>query len=161
MCWILQRNLLERVWGDAHIAPRTCPRTAIFWGSRIETVRRNSLVPRCPPGACQRRLPIAAPDMLGFMAESLGTCRRRCPHRPADLPEDSNFLGQPHRNRPAEFARCTRCPPGACQRRLLPLPVLVMLLFKRFLVQAGNFISYGVCKLVNRLPFRGAGKPQA
>ena len=69
------------------------------------------------PRACQRRLPIAAPDMLGFMAESLGTCRGRCPHRPADLPEDSNFLGQPHRNRPAEFARCTRCPPGACQRR--------------------------------------------
>ena len=88
-----------------------------FWGSRIETVRRNSLVPRCPPGACQRRLPIAAPDMLGFMAESLGTCRGRCPHRPADLPEDSNFLGQSYRNRPAEFARCTRCPPRACQRR--------------------------------------------
>ena len=70
-------------------------------------------------------------------------------------------LVQSCQNRPAEFARCTRCPPGACQRRLLPLPVLVMLLFKRFLVQAGNFISYGVCKLVNRLPFRGAGKPQA
>ena len=57
-----------------------------FWGSRIETVRRNSLVPRCPP--------------------------------------------------------------GACQRRLLPLPVSVMLVFKCFLVQVGNFISYGVCKLV-------------
>ena len=32
-------------------------------------------------------------------------------------------LVQPCRNRPAEFARCTRCPPGACQRRLLSLPV--------------------------------------
>ena len=45
------------------------------------------------------------------------------------------------------IARCPRCPPGACQRRLLPLPVLVMLIFKSFLVQVGDFISYGVCKL--------------
>ena len=75
-------------------------------------------------------------------------CKGRCPYHSADLPEGSNFLGQPHRNRPAEFARCTRCPPGACQRRLLPLPVSVMLIFKCFLVQVGNFISYGVCKLV-------------
>ena len=73
-------------------------------------------------------------------------CRGRCPHRPADLPEDSNFLGQPHRNRLAEFARCPRCPPGACQCRLLLLPVSVMLIFKCFLMQVGNFISYGVCK---------------
>ena len=46
------------------------------------------------------------------------------------------------------IARCPRCPPGACQRRLLPFPVLVMLIFRCFLVQAGNFISYGVCKFV-------------
>ena len=39
-----------------------------------------------------------------------------------------------------------RCPPGACQRRLLPLPVSVMLIFRRFLVQAGDFYFYGVCK---------------
>ena len=58
------------------------------------------------------------------------------------------FLVQPHRNRPAEFARCSRCPPGACQRRWLPLPVSVMLIFRCFLVQVGNFILYGVCKLV-------------
>ena len=58
------------------------------------------------------------------------------------------LLGQSCRNCPAEFARCPRCPPGACQRRLLPLPVSVMLIFKCFLVQVGNFISYGVCKLV-------------
>ena len=58
------------------------------------------------------------------------------------------LLGQPCRNRPAEFARCPRCPPGACQRRLLPLPVSVILIFRCFLVQAGNFISYGVCKFV-------------
>ena len=69
------------------------------------------------------------------------------------------LLVQPCRNRPAEFARCTRCPPGACQRRLLPLPVSVMLIFRCFLVQAGDFYFYGVCKFVNRLPFRGAGKP--
>ena len=64
------------------------------------------------------------------------------------MPEGSNFLGQPCQNRPAEFARCPRCPPGACQRRLLPLPVLVMLIFKCFLVQVGDFISYGVCKFI-------------
>ena len=55
-------------------------------------------------------------------------------------------LVQSCQNRPAEFARCTRCPPGACQRRLLPFPISVMLIFKCFLVQVGDFISYGVCK---------------
>ena len=55
---------------------------------------------------------------------------------------------QPCRNRPAEFARCPRCPPRACQRRLLPLPVSVMLIFRCFLVQAGDFYFYGVCKFV-------------
>ena len=58
------------------------------------------------------------------------------------------LLVQSCRNRSAEFARCTRCPPGACQRRLLPLPVFVTLIFRCFLVQAGDFISYGVCKFV-------------
>ena len=58
------------------------------------------------------------------------------------------FLVQSCRNRPAEFARCPRCPPGACQRRLLPLSVLVMLIFRCFLVQVGNFMKYGVCKFV-------------
>ena len=84
--------------------------------------------------------------MQSVLLYLFGMCRRRCPHRPADLPEDSNFLVQPCRNRPAEFARCTRCPPGACQRRLLPLPVSVVLIFRRFLVQAGDFYFYGVCK---------------
>ncbi|MBS6595643.1 MAG: hypothetical protein UDL61_05920 [Ruminococcus callidus] len=56
------------------------------------------------------------------------------------------LLVQPCRNRPAEFARYTRCPPGACQRRLLPLPVSVMLVFKCFPVKTGNFMKYGVCK---------------
>ena len=59
-----------------------------------------------------------------------------------------HLLVQSCRNRPAEFARSPRCPPGACQRRLLPLPVLVMLIFKCFLVQVGDFISYGVCKFI-------------
>ena len=58
------------------------------------------------------------------------------------------FLVQPCQNRPAEFARCPRCPPRTCQRRLLPLPVSVMLIFKCFLVQVGDFISYGVCKFI-------------
>ena len=55
---------------------------------------------------------------------------------------------QPCRNRPAEFARFPRCSPVACQRRLLPLPVSVMLIFRCFLVQAGDFYFYGVCKFV-------------
>ena len=63
------------------------------------------------------------------------------------------FLVQPHRNRPAEFARCTRCPPGACQRRLLPLPVSVMLIFGCFLVQVGDF--YFFTALANKPPLKG------
>ena len=59
-----------------------------------------------------------------------------------------HLLVQPCQNRPAEFARCPRCPPVACQRRWLPFPVSVMLVFKSFLVQVGNFISYGVCKFI-------------
>ena len=65
---------------------RGSPVKCSFQGSRVETVRRNSLVPRCPP--------------------------------------------------------------VACQRRLLPLPVSVMLAFRCFLVQVVNFISYGVCKFI-------------
>ena len=53
-------------------------------------------------------------------------------------------LGLPCRNRPAEFARCSRCPPVACQRRWLPLPVFAMLIFRRFPVQTVNLIFYGV-----------------
>ena len=94
---------------------------------------------------------------LDFTKELLGMCRGRCPHRPADLPEGSNFLVQPCRNRPAEFARFSRCPPGACQRRLLPLPVSVMLIFKSFLVQMGAFYFYGVCKFVHKPPLKGRG----
>ena len=71
---------------------------------------------------------------------------------PAKLVEgffrEVHLLVQPCRNRPAEFARYPRCPPGACQRRLLPLPVSVMLIFRCFLVQVGDFISYGVCKFI-------------
>ena len=54
------------------------------------------------------------------------------------------FLGLPCRNRPAEFARCSRCPPVACQRRWLSLPVSVMLVFRCFPVQTVNLIFYGV-----------------
>ena len=67
------------------------------------------------------------------------------------------LLVQPCRNRPAEFARYTRCPPGACQRRLLPLPVSVMLIFRCFLVQVGDFYFYGVCKFVHKPPLKGEG----
>ena len=48
------------------------------------------------------------------------------------------LLVLPCRNRPAEFARCPRCPPGACQRRLLPLPVSVMLIFDCFSYASGR-----------------------
>ena len=95
--------------------------------------------------------------MLDFMEEPFGMCRGRCPHRPAGLLKNSDFLVQPCRNRPAEFARFPRCPPGACQRRLLPLPVSVMLVFKSFLMQVGDFISYGVCKFVHKPPLKGEG----
>ena len=49
-----------------------------------------------------------------------------------------NLLGQSCRNRPAEFARCPRCPPRACQRRLLTLLVSVMLIFKHFSYVSGQ-----------------------
>ena len=62
-------------------------------------------------------------------------------------------LVQSCQNRPAEFARCPRCPPGACQRRLLPLPVLVMLIFRCFLGQAGDF--YFFTALANKPPLKG------
>ena len=66
-----------------------------------------------------------------------------------------HLLVQSCQNRPAEFARCPRCPPGACQRRLLPFPVSVMLIFRCFLVQVGDFISYGVCKFVHKPSLKG------
>ena len=191
-----------------------------FQGSRVKTVRRNSLVPRCLPWACQRRLPITSPDMLDFMEELLGMCRGRCPHRPAetvsvhlrsaasravvskpfggirsflavclglvytaslekgdsprggempagqrgplstrgtavrrwrDFPVKCSFQG----SRVETVRRNSlvpRCPPGACQRRWLTLPVSVMLIFRFFPVKAGNFMKYGVCKLVYKAP---------
>ena len=64
-------------------------------------------------------------------------------------------LGLPCRNRPAEFARYTRCPPVACQRRWLPFPVSVMLIFKCFLVQVGDF--YFFTALANKPPLKGEG----
>ena len=66
--------------------------------------------------------------------------------RTARVTREVQLLVLPCRNRPAKFARCPRCPPGACQRRLLPLPVSGMLIFKRFSVKTGNFMKYGVCK---------------
>ena len=107
---------------------------------------------RCPPVACQRRwLPLPVFATLIF---------RRFPVQTVNLifysvcklvegfTREVYFLGLPCRNRPAEFARCPCCPPVACQRRWLPLPVSVMLIFRCFLVQAGDFISYGVCKFI-------------
>ena len=32
-----------------------------------------------------------------------------------------------------------------------------MLVFKSFLVQVGDFISYGVCKFVHKPPLKGEG----
>ena len=58
--------------------------------------------------------------MQSVLLYLFGMCRRRCPHRPADLPEDSDFLVQPHRNRPAEFARTSLSAWG------LPTPVVAL-----------------------------------
>ena len=108
--------------------------------------------PRCPPGACQRRLlPFPVSVMLifkCFLVQTVnlifyGVCKLV-----EGFTREVYFLGLPCQNRPAEFARCSRCPPGACQRRWLPLPVSVMLIFKRFLMQVGDFISHGVCKFI-------------
>ena len=46
-----------------------------------------------------------------------------------------------------------RCPPWACQRRWLTLPVSVMLIFRCFLMQVVKFYFYGVCKLICLLSF--------
>ena len=97
------------------------------------------------------------PPLKGVTPHGVGRCPQGRGDRsvrggPAKLVEgftrEVYFLVQSCRNRPAEFARCPRCPPGACQRRLLPLPVSVMLIFRCFLVQVGNFILYGVCKFI-------------
>ena len=100
-----------------------------FWGSRVETVRRNSLVPRCPPWACCHR---GRETVVRRWWGSSVKC---------------TFWG----SRVETVRRSSlvpRCPPWACQRRLLPLPVFVTLIFGCFLVQAGNFILYGVCKFI-------------
>ena len=108
--------------------------------------------PRCPPGACQRRLlPLPVSVMLIFRCFLVqagdfikyGVCKLV-----EGFTREVYFLGLPCRNRPAEFARFSRCPPGACQRRWLPFPVSVMLIFRCFPVQTVNLIFYGVCKLV-------------
>ena len=107
------------------------------------------------------------PPLKGVTPHGVGRCPQGRGDRsvrggPAKLVEGFtrkvNLLVQPCRNRPAEFARCPRCPPGACQRRLLPLPVLVMLIFRCFLVQVGDFILYGVCKLTFVRRWRGSGE---
>ena len=104
--------------------------------------------PRCPPGACQRRwLPFPVSVMLifrCFLVQTVnlifyGVCKLV-----EGFTREVYFLVQPCRNRPAEFARCSRCPPVVCQRRWLPLSVFAMLIFRRFPVQTVNLIFYGV-----------------
>ena len=83
------------------------------------------------------------PPLKGVTPHGVGRCPQGRGDRsvrggPAKLVEgffrEMQLLVQPCQNRPAEFARCSRCPPGACQRRWLPLPVSVMLVFRCFLV---------------------------
>ena len=62
------------------------------------------------------------------------------------------LLVQPCRNRPAKFARCTRCPPGACQRRLLPLPVFC---------SVGSLMCYSCRRCNIASPERGGGPAKA
>ena|GEM_PF-1233672 len=108
-------------------------------------------IARTAPRNC---IPIK-PPLKGVTPHGVGRCPQGRGDRsvrggPAKLVEgfsrEVQLLVQPCRNRPAEFARCTRCPPVACQRRLLPLPVSGMLIFKCFPVKTGNFMKYGVCK---------------
>ena len=113
-----------------------------------------------------RRL-VHKPPLKGVTPHGVGRCPqgrgdRSVRGEPAKLVEGFThkvyFLVQPHRNRPAEFACCPRCPPGACQRRWLTFPVSVMLIFRCFLVQVGDFILYGVCKLTFVRRWRGSGE---
>ncbi len=73
--------------------------------------------------------------MSDFMEEPLGMCRGRCPHRPAGLPEDSDFLGQPCRNRPAEFARFSLSALG------LPTPVVALACIGNVGIQVFSSVS--------------------
>ena len=106
------------------------------------------------------------PPLKGVTPHGVGKCPQGRGDRsvrggPAKLVEGFThkvcFLVQPHRNRPAEFARSSLSA-WACQRRLLPLPVSVMLIFRCFLVQVGDFILYGVCKLTFVRRWRGSGE---
>ena len=166
----------EKVGGDAHIAPpKQHLRSVLFSAAMSKPSGGIRSLPSL--SACGLPTPVVAlacicdvdirvfsgagvsilPPLKGVTPHGVGRCPQGRGDRsvrggPAKLVEgltrEVYFLVQPCRNRPAEFARCPRCPPGACQRRLLPLPVLVMLIFKCFLVQVGDFISYGVCKFI-------------
>ena len=97
--------------------------------------------------------------MLDFTKKSLGTCRGRCPHRPADLPEDSNFLGQPHRNRPAEFARTSLSACGS------PTPIVALACIGNvdirlfFLCKWVTLFHMALASLYIASPERGGGPP--
>ena len=105
--------------------------------------------PRCPPVACQRRLlplPVSVMLIFGCFLVQVGdfyfftALANKPPLKGVEgFTREVYFLVQPCRNRPAEFARCPRCPPVACQRRLLSLPVFVTLIFGCFQVQAFQY----------------------
>ena len=94
--------------------------------------------------------------MLDFMEEPFGMCRGRCLHRPAGLPEDSDFLGLPYRNRPAEFARSSLSALG------LLTPVVDLACTGNVDIQVFSDAGCQVLFLrrlqvcIARLPFRGA-----
>ena len=92
--------------------------------------------------------------MQSVLLYLFGMCRRRCPHRPADLPESSNFLVQPHRNRPAEFARTSLSAWGS------PTPIVALACTGNVDIQVFSGADgqlYFVRRLqvcISRLPFR-------
>ena len=117
-------------------------------------------------GLQRRLLPLPVSVMLIFgcflvqvvegvlQKEPLGICRGRCPHRPADLPEDSNFLVQPHRNRPAEFARTSL---SACG---LPTPLVALACIGNVGIQAFSSVCGRLLflrRLQDKPPLKGEG----
>ena len=81
-------------------------------------------------------------------------CTGRCPHRPADLPKGSNFLVQPHRNRPAEFARTSL---SACG---LPTPLVALACIGNVGIQAFSSVCGRLLflrRLQDKPPLKGEG----
>ena len=157
---MLEKGTKKEKVGDAHTAPPKQHLRSVLSGAAIP--KPSGGIRSLPSlSACGLPTPVVALACIGnvdiqefscaggrlYFIRRLQVCCYKPPLKGVEgFFREVHLLVQPCQNRPAEFARCPRCPPGACQRRLLPLPVSVMLVFKCFPVQVGNFILYGVCK---------------